>query len=373
MSVSHLLSPLSHLSHARTWLRRKKRLPQRSTHDQISTYQSPTFYPPFQKDPHPLRPRPSGMEDTLSVLDLNREDERGLRASGLGKLPVEIRQEIWGYVLGRETNVIIVINSKLRAVPESPLSVQAQGCYEPNPFFQNDDLDRYGATLRPDRPAILRTCRQVYIEAVELLYSGDEFVFMNGDVWRYFGNAIQPRRLDVIRHIRICFSEEDWPVLSSAEASSKDGKGRGEGKEKGRVCIPPNSTCSSYQSTHRQEWHKCWETIAGMQHLTSLHISIRYTLSRLFDDSDACYDLLLPLLQLRGIEDLKFKLELVEQGFGIERERRSVGFGDETKELVKRVKRTARLPRGVVLDQEEGEGEEDDEVKGEMYPRRECS
>lgn len=320
------------------------------------------------------------MEDTLSVLDLTGEDERGLRASGLGKLPVEIRQEIWGYVLGRETNVIIVINSKLRAVPESPFSIQAQGCYEPNPFFQNDDLERYGAFFRPNRPAILRTCRQVYIEAVELLYSGDTFVFLNRDIWRYFVNAIQPRRLDVIRHIRVSFSEEDWPVLfSSAEASSKDGKGRGEGKEncqgrqEGRVCILPNSTYSSYQSTHRQEWHKSWETIAGMQHLTSLHISIRYTLTRLFNNADACYDLLLPLLHLRGIKDLKFKLELVDGQSYIGRERRSVGFGAETKELVKRIRRTARLPRGMDLEQEEGEGEGHDEVKGEMYPRRECS
>ena len=353
MFISHILSPLSRLSHARTWLRRKKRLPQQSTHDQISTYQNPNFYQPFQKDPHPLRPRPSGMKDTLSVLYLTREDERGLSASGLGKLPVEIRQEIWGYVLGRETNVIIVINSKLRAVPESPLSIQAQGCYEPNPFYQNDDLERYGATLRPKRPAILRTCRQVYIEAVELLYSGDEFVFMNGDVWRYFVSAIQPRRLDVIRHIRISLSEADWPVLfSSAEASSKDGKGKGEGeqncqgKEKGRLCIPPISTYSSYQASHRQEWHQCWETIAGMQHLTSLHVSIRYTLSRLFNNADACYDLLLPLLHLRGIQDLKFKLELVDGESGIGRERKSVGFGDETKDLVKRIKQTGEVAEG---------------------------
>ncbi len=93
----------------------------------------------------------------------------------------------------------------------------------------------------------------------------------------------------------------------------------------------------------------------------------------MFDDADACYDLLLPLLQLRGIEDLKFKLELMHSKFGNGRERRSIGFGAETKELVKRIKRTARLPRGMDLEQKERGGEEDDEVKGEMYPRRECS
>ncbi|KAL9023610.1 MAG: hypothetical protein Q9180_008167 [Flavoplaca navasiana] len=178
--------------------------------------------------------------------------------------------------------------------------------------------------------------------------------------------------------MQIQLSEADWPVLlPSTEASNKDEKGRSdcqsEAKEKESQCTPPTFTYSSYQSTHRQEWHQCWETIAGMQHLTSLHVSIRYTLSQMFDDADACYDLLLPLLQLRGIEDLKFKLELMHSKFGNGRERRSVGFGAETKELVKKIKRTARLPRGMDLEQEEGEGEGDDEVKGEMYPRRECS
>ena len=310
------------------------------------------------------------MEDTLSVLDLAVGEEGGLYASGLTKLPLEIRQEIWGYVLGRERNSLIVIESKLRAVPSAPSSTPAQRCHEFNPFFESGDLEKYGAPFRSNRVAILRTCRQIYIEAVELLYSNNEFVFMNGNVWNYFVNAIKRKRLDAIRHMRIYFGEADWLVLfHSAKPRSFGDADEDELRGRGRECIiRPLSPYSSYQATRRQEWHSYWETIAGMQRLTSLHVEIRYTLSYMFGDADGCYGLLLPLLQLRGI-DLKFKLENVHCGRG----GRSDGFAYETKELVKRIERTARLPRGVRLEQEEEKRAGNDVIRQEIYPRRQCS
>ena len=55
-------------------------------------------------------------------------------------------------------------------------------------------------------------------------------------------------------------------------------------------------------------------------------------------------------------------MELAHSEFGRGRGEKSIGFGNETKRLVKRIKRTARLPRAVGLKHRLGEEEGDGEV-----------
>lgn len=108
--------------------------------------------------------------------------------TGLMSLPVELRQEIYVHVFKWENS----------SIPEKHLAQAAKkglGCgvclinfrKNRNKYIANDDgcpvvLSRYGAE-EADRPlAILQTCRRIYSEAIDTLYSKTLFVFTDGYV-----------------------------------------------------------------------------------------------------------------------------------------------------------------------------------------------
>ncbi|KAL8990635.1 MAG: hypothetical protein Q9169_008076 [Polycauliona sp. 2 TL-2023] len=294
--------------------------------------------PSPRANPRFLRPRDKDTEDTISILNLDRGRERGSKNSSsspglLGKLPLEIRQEIYGYVLGREENKILILSSKIRAF--------ATGVFAP----QFVEVSRYG--FWRNRTAILRVRRQVYVEAVELLYTGNTFILEHPRVLVAFSQAVLPKRFNAIRNIRVRFQEAEWPVIEYP--------------------LDWKQPCSESGLLQRERWFRCWETIIGMQYLRSLHIEIRYTLSRHLENKRACQDLLLPLLGLRGIKDLRFRLEFGAMDRS-ERyyDKRDWESGKETRKLVGRIRGAAKLPRGAELGMLDMDGE--DGVERELYP-----
>ena len=121
----------------------------------------------------------------------------------LRRLPAELRSAIWAYAIGGDEFCLITIPWKLTTAPH----------VDPAAAFDTWDdiaLSRYHTTsgcavqpLTPRRTALLKTCRQIYIEAVELLYSTNTFVLHDCDTLVTLSRSIPPQRLDSIRSLRL--------------------------------------------------------------------------------------------------------------------------------------------------------------------------
>lgn len=58
--------------------------------------------------------------------------------------------------------------------------------------------------------ALLRTCRQLYAEAVDLLYATNTFDFDHQDLFFLFARAVLPVRLEVVRRLHFYCREMDF-------------------------------------------------------------------------------------------------------------------------------------------------------------------
>ncbi|KAI4265336.1 MAG: hypothetical protein LQ337_008993, partial [Flavoplaca oasis] len=376
-SPRNLILPFSCLFRGRGWPISKKTRKRRRWVEEVKALRnrptkSQTRYPDASTSPIPLKARTKEAEE-ISLLDL-ADGKTGLGDEGLGQLPLEIRREIWGYVLGRGSNVLILLPYKIRAVPEvQSLQYWPMDGQKPISRFRSaGDLDKYGGKFWAHRPAILRTCRQIYIEAVELLYCENSFIFTDASTFAYFTKAVLPRRLNAIRKMRICFSESTWPRIppnvqhAEGESGCEEDVGKPEDEEEdwhSFACSAP--TCHPDEILKRREWYQSWVAIASMQNLTSLDITIDYTTKRPLENHQyKCRDILRPLLKMSGIRDFKLRCRVFTHcrfhGMGW----RDMRWKDDiAKLLVERIKMRARSPRGM------DDVGEDDEMEMEMESR----
>lgn len=58
--------------------------------------------------------------------------------------------------------------------------------------------------------ALLRTCRQLYAEAVDILYATNTFDFDHQDLFLLFARAVLPVRLEVVRRLHLYCREMDF-------------------------------------------------------------------------------------------------------------------------------------------------------------------
>ncbi|KAL8897972.1 MAG: hypothetical protein Q9207_006933 [Kuettlingeria erythrocarpa] len=197
--------------------------------------------------PCSLRPRRD--EDNISRLEL--DPRAGLDDSLLSRLPLEIRHEIYNYVLGRQDNFLIMVPFKIRAVLDSctwdsnhldhpersdPLDIKANGQRITDPRRR----------FWPQRTALLRTCRQAYVEAVGLLYTRNTFVITHPQMLYRFAKSIPVQRFNLIRNLRISFSASNCGVLSYW----------------------------TFNYWRRAEWEMFWKLVASMDDLRTLKVDI---------------------------------------------------------------------------------------------------
>ena len=218
-SPRSLILPFSRLFHTRIWPRSKKSRKRRQWIEEVKARQNHptkphTPYLAANTNPIPLKARIQETEE-ISLLSPGDEKTIGLGNEGLGQLPPELRRQIWNFVFGGEDNVLVLLPSqKITAVPETwsvhHWLMAGQG-YPPR--FLNHYNKSNDARFCAHRPAILRTCRQIYNEAVELLYSENTFVFKDAAIFGAFTKAVVPRRLNAIRKIRFYFCEAVWPCI----------------------------------------------------------------------------------------------------------------------------------------------------------------
>lgn len=182
--------------------------------------------------------------DILSVLDLDAVS--GFEGSALHRLPLELRQEIYGYVLGREENWLVFLPFKMRAVPAGHLITRGDVTDSHANQFKVARDDRF---FWPQRTALLRTCRQVYREAIDLLYTGNTFVIKHPKILFTLANYIPRQRLRNIRNLHLFFSPTG--------------------------CNSPDP-CYDLEM---DEYPRCWDIILGMERLRTLrvHADLRFS------------------------------------------------------------------------------------------------
>ena len=169
-----------------------------------------------------LRPIPVHKRRRLSLSELVKTQAT---SQLLTKLPPEIRIHIYEHVFLGDSAWFNVIDSEVH--PESLkkqkriFKNRAYPCVltdndvEETPFFKNRSLSFLHRTPRiikddnhlPAGLALLRTCRQVYMEGIDLLYSSPTFNFTTLHHPPFFLRRALPHRLARIRSIHLVYDQ----------------------------------------------------------------------------------------------------------------------------------------------------------------------
>ena len=288
-------------AHRRRWEREQREGP---------TSREQTKWPETRLSPCSLRPR---REDNKNISDLNLALSAGLGNSILNRLPLEIRQEIYSYVLGKEENCLIIVPFKLRTVPPEQYISNVMNAAVNGRLILED-----GNGLWPQRPALLRTCRQVYTEAVRLLYTGNTFVIKHPELLLRFAKAIPPQRFDSIRSLHVCLNPRQSGNFSSWVDS--------------------------------QEWKVFWHNIAGIKNLQNLEVNISDEIhsTNPTKAETVCRTLLLPLLQIRGLLTCRLNVRVLYMVGGFHHYAEDLPISPKTKAFLRKIESVCKLTKETV-------------------------
>ncbi|KAJ7041955.1 hypothetical protein C8F04DRAFT_111869 [Mycena alexandri] len=157
--------------------------------DRCRTNRRRKHYPRTDRDPPPAHP-PNPPPFPTQRIDIHRFPAADQSQSPLFKLPLELRELIYEKVLAGRLVRLQLVTSKLHEH-----SVVKRTCYTPT-----DDLeetpDRRIFLAEPIFPALLRSCRAVYNEAIPILHQRNTFQFwasqLNGVVGSVLGKYCLP-------------------------------------------------------------------------------------------------------------------------------------------------------------------------------------
>lgn len=132
------------------------------------------------------------------------------KAGYFGKLPFEIRQKIYTYVLGNRLFGIDHFSDRRRVN-----GFLYRYTWKDNPLFPRK-VSNSGNPPSSSEFSLLKTCRSIYIESVQVLYATNRFSFHNALLFTYsnFTRAVPPQRL-------ACITLVDLSVLSGSFSLDK--------------------------------------------------------------------------------------------------------------------------------------------------------
>ncbi len=142
---------------------------------------------------------------------------------------------------------------------------------------------------------LLKTCREIYLEAVEILYSTNTFVLHDLDTLVTLPRSIAPQCLDSIRTLRLLKSS--------------------------RVKMPyPHPRWRPYSPTFGDTWRLFWEVVVRMRGLKDLEVYLEYGIDyyRVEDEPSSVTGtregMLRPLLETWGLERFWLRYGVVSKG-----------------------------------------------------------
>ncbi|KAL8857716.1 MAG: hypothetical protein Q9178_005751 [Gyalolechia marmorata] len=240
-------------------------------------------------------------------------------------LPLELRRRIYGYVIGpAEDNCLFLLPSKkLIAVRET--SAQTQWVIIAT-WPEYSSRSQSWTFFHPQRTAILRTCRQAYNEAAEMLYQRNTFIIKHQLVLQYFVERLSPQQFNNIHHMKLVLYSFPGPWFSSH--------------------------APAYY--RRREWEAFWHTIAGMESLQTLSVGLNYRDERKPDGIesshlvanppvDCCQRNLKPLLAIRGLRKFTLQFQLYHPCAIVQPN--DIPATAETNALIERIREGALQPR----------------------------
>lgn len=227
----------------------------------------------YRKERKKNAPKPLGRRRReLSPASSKRKEQT--KSLLLSRLPLEIRLQIYEYVLGGELIHLVQIPKRIALVHcqlvNQPGNCQRFCCppaiakwptnYSDNAHMRrpSDNMGYYifdvqeilRASLSNANFAFLRTCRQVYMEAINIPYSSNIFEVDDLTTLLYFSQTIRSQRLSQIKHLQI-----RWEFF-----------------------IPPMQAAAGLHHPQREvshsddTWVQFWQTVAtkmtGLSHLS---------------------------------------------------------------------------------------------------------
>ncbi|KAF2810795.1 uncharacterized protein BDZ99DRAFT_462114 [Mytilinidion resinicola] len=146
-----------------------------------------------------------------TFLARRRQKTNAQKQSALfNKLPAEIRQIIWEYVIADEDRPIHILQYKkrLRNMPCSNHRGPGEQLSVYTGFHKCTGYEgNYGNALEVQPGAnlsqLVKTCRQIYTEAIDVLYSQTAFRIEHLDTLTYFSTFILPHHFNRITTLRL--------------------------------------------------------------------------------------------------------------------------------------------------------------------------
>ncbi|KAF4627714.1 hypothetical protein G7Y89_g10441 [Cudoniella acicularis] len=254
------------------------------------------------------QPRPLGKR--RRALSVETKGKTQAQSSRLLQLPLEIREQIYREVLGNSIIHLTQLPKRLghfRCV--HPLDGQGASMYHSQrrcltarqiPFQKY----HYDETVNPKAKSdgcltLLKACRQVYSEAIQILYSTNIFDVNHAQTLILFARTIRPQQLEAIKHLSI-----SWNAIYFFP----DGLA-GPG--------PPNSwPYPDDPSTWQEMWDIVGTSMTGLQHVR-LTMHMHVISDRTVPSQAHLRGMLeVPRQRVRGLQS--FTLELDDWGFHAE-------------------------------------------------------
>ena len=122
----------------------------------------------------------------------------------LTKLPLEIRLAIYKYVLGGHLLHLVQIPRRIAHVRcrYDDKSDSSRSC-RPSTLMPLNGMLR---SVSSADLALTKTCRQIYVEALPILYTSNVFDVNHPSTFRFFTRSILAQRLAAITSMHLCFS-----------------------------------------------------------------------------------------------------------------------------------------------------------------------
>ncbi|OCK77253.1 hypothetical protein K432DRAFT_384840 [Lepidopterella palustris CBS 459.81] len=195
------------------WLRRStlRLIYEHSMPPKLPTHRRELSQPPVSRE---LSQRPVSRFHSLRHIFGRAKQKPPTTCTLLARLPLELRIMIYTEVLGKSFLHIRTSERQVSHVkclsmydnigcPQSPRQL-AQFFFMAHEQAVNMDIPTSSANL-----ALLQTCRQIYTEAINILYSANTFDFAHPGIFTLFIPTIRPQRLAAITSIHIGWSSEE--------------------------------------------------------------------------------------------------------------------------------------------------------------------
>ncbi|CZT12955.1 uncharacterized protein RAG0_16590 [Rhynchosporium agropyri] len=181
-------------------------------------------------------------------------------------LPHEMRQKIWSLVIGGQTYQLGVLPYRWRS---NRLSSSRCLCADPDKCDEGCSRDDHNEMRHVDmynQPpfkmgdslCLLTVCRQIYFEAISILYSSNNFVIDHAKAMEFLPLTILPQRMNTIRNLRFIWDFSGPPPVKVYDYIWAKG-----------------TRYEEILHIRQEKWQKIWNILSEMTGLRQLYVKLR--------------------------------------------------------------------------------------------------